>query len=67
MKSTRNRKAGSPRRSPQATKVSSMTHLQLTEHFNALVPRAKKAGITWAKHHTSALVIEDAFDLALRA
>jgi hypothetical protein len=33
-----------------------MTHPQLTEHFNALVPAAKKAGITWAKVHTSAFI-----------
>ena len=53
---TRSRKIRSPRRSPQAAKVSSMTHPQLTEHFNALVPAAKKAGITWAKVHTSAFI-----------
>jgi hypothetical protein len=31
-----------------------MTHPQLTETFNKLVPVANKRGITWAKHHTSA-------------
>jgi hypothetical protein len=63
MKTTRNkRKARSPRRKPQAAKVSltTMTHPQLTEAFNALVPAAKKAGIGWAKIHTSAF-----FDKAL--
>jgi hypothetical protein len=33
-----------------------MTHPQLTERFNALVPAARKAGIGWAKHHTSAFI-----------
>ena len=34
--------------------ASTVTHRELTERFNALVPRAKKLGITWARHHTSA-------------
>jgi hypothetical protein len=52
----KSRKARSPRRSPQATKVSSMTHPQLTERFNSLVPQARKAGIKWARVHTSAFI-----------
>jgi hypothetical protein len=47
------------RRTPQAAKVSSLTHPQLTEAFNALVPAAKKAGITWAKVHTSAFITKE--------
>lgn len=30
------------------------TVASLTEQFNALVPRAQKKGIKWAKHHSSA-------------
>jgi hypothetical protein len=30
-----------------------MTHRELTERFNALVPRVNKLGVTWARHHTS--------------
>jgi hypothetical protein len=37
-----------------ATDTSAMTHPQLTETFNKLVPTAKKLGIAWARHHTSA-------------
>jgi hypothetical protein len=55
---TRNRKR-SPRRSPQAKVSTAMTHPQLTEHFNALVPAAKKAGIKWAKVHTSAFISKE--------
>ena len=31
-----------------------MTHRELTEAFNNLVPRANRLGITWARHHNSA-------------
>jgi hypothetical protein len=53
---TRNRKARSPRRSPQGKVSTSLTHPELTRIFNDLVPAAKKQGIRWAKHHTSAFI-----------
>jgi hypothetical protein len=44
------------RRSPQGKVLTAMTHPELTKAFNDLVPRAKKQGIKWAKHHTSAFI-----------
>jgi hypothetical protein len=41
-------------RARRAADASTMTHRQLTEVFNALVPRANRLGIAWARHHTSA-------------
>jgi hypothetical protein len=36
-----------------------MTHPELTKAFNDLVPRAKKQGILWARHHTSAFITKE--------
>jgi hypothetical protein len=53
-------KAARTRARPKLTDVSTtvsidkLTHSQLTERFNALVPQASNLGITWARHHTSA-------------
>jgi hypothetical protein len=50
------RHARARRASKRALKVAiaDMTHRELTERFNALVPSANKLGIAWARRHTSA-------------
>jgi hypothetical protein len=45
-----------PAREATRRRVSGNGHAtikELTEEYNSLVPAAKRAGITWARHHTS--------------
>jgi hypothetical protein len=39
---------------------------EMTEEYNRLVPAAKKAGITWAKHHTSNFESKDKATIATK-
>jgi hypothetical protein len=46
--------ARSPKTTAAASEAGGTTHRELTERFNALIPRANKLGVTWARTHTSA-------------
>lgn len=63
------KKAAAPRKSGGAVKAKSTngtTIREKTEEYNRLVPAARKAGVTWAKHHTSNFESQDKADVALK-
>lgn len=41
------------RKAPRRNGNGGPTIREMTEEYNSLVPRASKAGVTWARHHTS--------------
>lgn len=71
-KKSRSKKKGvktAPRKSTGVAKTKSTdgtTIREKTDEYNRLVPQAKKAGITWAKHHTSNFESQVKADVALK-
>jgi hypothetical protein len=53
-KTTTRARARRVRKRSDKTVANGLTHRELTERFNALVPRANRLGIAWARRHSSA-------------
>lgn len=51
---------------PRTKSTDGSTIREMTEEYNALVPAAKKAGVAWAKHHTSNFESKDKAGVALK-
>src|SRR5262245_17268714 len=63
-KKTRQKAASQRTRAPRANGDASIA--DKTEEFNGLVARANKAGITWARHHSSLFGSHEAADKMLK-